>query len=459
MTTLAEPTTQTLDNALAHYYEDLCRVVAAVRADRPPQTADFVPAFELPELSPAFRAYFSPSQMAGVQLGTYRGVRLMLLDLMRNKRTRTTKTLASLLMVARAVRHIQQTGEPVMLLTPSSANKATALRDAVLGALECALVGPDQLRIAVVVPEAARAKLWSSPLSTSPALAERNPVLVYPGTDRSAVKTLARATVDRHAATLHALTGMRLWYSLDIDNYRTADAVRAFFERDFIPPQPGRTRLHAHAVSSAYGLLGHHLGDTFARDGGGDDPRYFLVQHLDTPDMVLSLYFGSTSRENLPEYTHDPATGLYHQSADPHFPTATHDPDEIVDPTFYTHQPPTSAQMNGLIRAAGGGGVVVSLHECLSRYPEIRQLLGPAGVYLPADPRLLREWSLVMCVTGVLNGIDRGLVTEDEVLLHGSGCYSADQYTPVPEQALHRVTGECDVTRAIFHAALSDHCR
>jgi hypothetical protein len=460
MTTVTRPAIGVATATLLDYYDEVQRVCAAVRRARTGAVGDgdFVPPFELPPLSAAWNGYFSAAELGCTPLGSYGGVRLALLDLMRNPRTRTTKTLASLLMVARAVHHIQRTGERIMILTPSSANKATALRDAVLRAIEAGLVTPDQLRIAVVVPEASRAKLWSSPLATDPELAQRNPVMVYAGPDRSAVKTIARSVVDSHAAALHSLTGLRLWYSLDIDNYRTADATRALFERDHLAAEPGVTRLHAHAVSSAYGLLGHHLGHTMAGVDAAD-PRYFLVQHLDTPDMVLSLHFGSTSHKNIPVYRPDPDTGLYTQDSDPRFPATTFDPGEVLDPTFYTRQPPTSAQMNALIGRGGGGGVVVSLHECLVRYPRLRALLAPAGVRLPADPRQLREWSLVMCATGVLNAIDRGLITDDEVLLHGSGCYAAGDYTPLPPEATHAVQTPCDVRQALFYAALVGSCR
>lgn len=444
-----------LPNALSHYYEDIRLAAAAVRADRPADgDGAFSPSFELPPITAELRQYLAPSELAFAHLGEYRGVRLALLDLMRNPRTRTTKTLASLLMVARAVHHIQRTGQRIMILTPSSANKATALRDAVLRAVECGLVTPDQLRIVVVVPEAARAKLWSSALSDDPRLRQRNPVLVFPGADRVGVKTLAKAVADKHGDMLHALTGFRLWYSLDIDNYRVADAARAFFERDVAPVEPGVRRLHAHAVSSAYGLLGHHLGHVVS--AAQPPPRYFLVQHLDTPDMVLSLHFGSTDRTFLPRYTADPETGLYQQSTDPRFPYAVHDPSEVLDSTFYTHAPPTSARMNELIHSAGGGGVVVSLHECLERYPYVRRLLAESGPTLPADPRELREWSLLMAFTGVLNAIDRGLITDDEVVVHASGSYSSQDFVPVPPDATRRVETTCDVRQAVYYAALVD---
>ncbi|HEX9236707.1 MAG TPA: DUF6002 family protein, partial [Actinomycetota bacterium] len=57
------------------------------------------------------------------------------------------------------------------------------------------------------------------------------------------------------------------------------------------------------------------------------------------------------------------------------------------------------------------------------------------------DPGRLREWALVMCMTGVLNGIDRGLIPEGaDVVVHGSGSYGDGDYEPV--DLLHTVAIE-----------------
>jgi hypothetical protein len=448
------PATVRVQHALTRYYDDIGRIAQAVRAGRVP-AAGFEPPFDLPPLTDPLRRYFAASDVEIGWLGRYRGVDLALLNLMCNPATKTTKTPASLLMVARAVAHIRRTGERIMILTPSSANKATALRDAVLRAVEYRLVSRDELRITVVVPAAARAKLWSSALATDPGLRARNPVLVYAGPERSAVKQLAQQAAESAAGALWRAARTRLWYSLDLDNYRMADALRAFVEQDAAAPDPGRSRLHAHAVSSAYGLLGHHLGSTLVAPGRR--PRYFLVQHLDTPDMVLSLLYGSADHRLLPRYRHDSRTGLYRQSASPHFPAATENPGEVIDSTFYTRAPVTAPRMNELIRAGGGGGIVVSRHECLARYDEVGTLLAGAGVRLPAEPARLREWSLLMALTGVLTGIDRGLVTEDEVVVHGSGCYSLDDFDPVPAGAMQPAADAADVSRALLGAAMADN--
>ncbi|WBO61756.1 DUF6002 family protein [Streptomyces camelliae] len=84
----------------------------------------------------------------------------------------------------------------------------------------------------------------------------------------------------------------------------------------------------------------------------------------------------------------------------PHFPATTYDPDEHLDPTLYTRRPVTSARMDPVIAAQGGGGIVVSLQECITRYGQVRALLSDAYLALSADPCRLREWSLVMAMTG-----------------------------------------------------------
>ncbi|WP_086563296.1 DUF6002 family protein [Streptomyces africanus] len=406
----------------------------------------FAPPFELPAPSAALNEFFSVADPRFAELGMVGRSRLVLLDLMGNPATRTVKTLASLVIVARAVLHTERTGEPVMIVTPSSANKATALRDAVLRAYRTGLSNPDRLRIVSVVPESARSKLWASALSEDTALAARNPLCVLaPG--GPGVKPLTKQVADSTAQALAARTGFRLWHTLDLNNYKCSDAVRAFAERAELPQAPGVTRAHAHAVSSAFGLLGHHFGTTLLPETSAR-PQYFLVQHMATPDMVLSLY-----DMTAPQYRFDPTTGLHRQDEDPHYPGATFDPAENLEPTFYTRSPATSPAMNELIRTHGGGGVVVSLHECLSRYGEIRALLAGTDIDLPFDPRELREWSLVMALTGVLVGIERGLLDTDEVVVHGSGSYAVQDFTPIADGRLCAVSGAGQLRQVLFDAA------
>lgn len=437
-----------LDNAIAHYYD---RIQSALDHVRDRRTGDDgAPEQRLPQLDDGTKGFFSASGLASVVLGTHHGVRLTLLDLMRNPGTRTTKTFASLVIVARAVRHIRGTGERLMLLTPSSANKATALRDAVLRAVDAGLVTRDQLRVACVVPRESVAKVWHSRLAADPGLRERNPVVVHDGSG-AAVKALAQEGAESCAAELRRVAGVRIWHTLDLDNYRAADTVRAFYEAEFLPLPDGRIRWHSHAVSSAFGLFGHHLGTRLLAAGPGardDPPGYLLVQHLRTPDMVQDLYAGAAS----PSYQRHPVSGLFVQNATPVFPAAAFDPRESIDPTFYTEKPATAPRMSALIREQGGSGIVVSLHECLGRYAQVRALVAQADVHLPADPRKLREWSLVMVVTGTLLAVERGLVRADEVVLHGSGSYDADDYTPLAPEAL-RPAGRLSDLADVLHKA------
>jgi len=239
---------------------------------------------------------------------------------------------------------------------------------------------------------------------------------------------------------------------MSLDNYRVADTARAFFENEFCPPEPGVPRIHAHAVSSAFGLLGHSFGHELTALRDSPPSRYFLVQHLGTPDMVLSLYTDHVRDEDRPRYARDPATGLFHQAGNDHFPQVTADPYERLDGTFYTRRPATSAEMNALIRRQGGGGIVVSGHECAQRHPEIRGRLAGAGVPFPRLFEDLRERSLSMAMTGVLNGIDRGIISEPEVVLHGSGSYCAGDFRPLPRDRTTPVRTADDLSAVLFGA-------
>ncbi|MEU5052093.1 DUF6002 family protein [Streptomyces sp. NPDC021096] len=469
-TTHPSPIRLTRDNAIAHYYQGLELAAATIRAERAERAGQgkglqesFSPAFTLPPLTPELTAYFGTSGMSMQDLATHRGRRLLFLDLMGNPGTLTTKTFASLVMVARAVEHIRTTGERILILTPTSGNKGTALRDAVARAHAHGLVGADQLRIVTVVPRQSLTKLRESALSTDEDARRANPVALADVDSPAAVKDLASqaAALARQAGLEEG--GWRLWYSLDLDNYRLADAARAFVEADAFPVEAdGAPRLHAHAVSSAYGLLGYHLGHrtlTSQTVPGlpvpARHPGFFLIQQLATPDMVLSLLKGSPAHELLPPYALDPTTGLYHRGDDDGaFPAVTHDPHEQIDPTFYTRAPVTSAQVNELIGRHGGGGIVVSLHECLAFYPRLRRLLAPLGHELPADPRDLREWSLVKAVTGVHLAIERDLVPEHaEIVIHGSGLYTDRLLAPLPQAHTTAVSTAGDVSRLLLAAA------
>ncbi len=454
-----------IENALAHYYEHvqeaLYRLLGRPGDRGAPGSgtasgSEFTPGTTLPDLTDAVRNFLAVSDIRHAPMPAYRDKQLALLDLTGNSATMTTKTFASLLIVARAVRFIRKTGQRVTIITPSSANKAIALRDAVLRAITAGLVTPSELNVVVIVPAGSVPKLRSSQLLTDPQLRALNPIAVYHGEQPGAVKALARAVVDHHGEELASSADTRLWYTLQIENYLAADTVRALSEAEHFAPAPTVPRLHAHAVSSAYGLLGHAFGRTVLPQALRRDslsPRYFLVQHLGAPDMVLNLYHDSCDPSLGPRYAYDAATGLYRQNQDQRFPQVTFDPAENLDSTFYTRNPPTCERMSSLIHADGGGGIVVSLAECLERYGQVRALLGEAGVALPADPRSLREWSLVMAVTGILNAVDRGLVPEDDILVHGSGCYGVGDFTPVPDSALWSVADAASLRDVVFKAS------
>jgi len=432
-------------NLILDYYDRLPAVIARCVDDPAPvkDPAAFSPGFLLPEVDSAVREFFGAAQAAWTPLADLDGGRLTMLDLTRNPGTHTTKTLASLLIVARAVEYIRRTGEPIVIFSPTSANKGTALRDAVFRAYACGLATPDQLRIAIVVPAGCRAKLRGG----SPT--DRNPVFVYAGEQPEYVKALGRQFADAYTGKMAA----NLWFSLELRNYLIADAARAFFEHDADPTPGAPRRTHAHAVSSAFGLLGYNVGRDLLEESGAahadDRPGFLLVQHLGTPDMVLSLLHGDFDRSRMPAYRRD--GWLWAQDADPHFPAVTADPQEVLDPTFYTHRPATSPAMNELIRRHGGTGIVVSLHECIERYPRIAELMSTTDRPLPADLRNLREWSIVMAMTGVFNAMDRGLIDRaGDVVVHGTGLYHTADYPPIEAADMIAVQAPDDIARVLL---------
>lgn len=445
-----------LANLLVDYYDRMPEATAACAgaADLGPVTdpGAFSPGFALPELDERVRAFLDAATAGWHGIGTYRGHRLSLLDLTGNPGTGTTKTFASLVIVARAVEYIRRTGEPVVIFSPTSANKGTALRDAVLRAIDARLVTQEQLRVVVLAPRSCQAKLRASRLSDDERLRELNPLLLYGGDEPEQVKALGRQFVDEHAARFDA----NLWFSLELRNYLVADTARAFFEQRADPTDAAGAapRLHAHAVSSAFGLLGYHKGRDVLEARGeasvASRPASLLVQHSATADMVINLRHGDFDRGHLPRYQHDPVTGLHTQSSDPRFPQVTYDPDEVLDPTFYTRRPATSPAMNDLIARFGGDGIVVSLAECVERYPRVRSLLAGTGCALPADFRTLREWSVVMAMTGVFNAIDRDLVEPGrDIVVHGTGVYADHHYQPLPASAMTPVATVADIAGAV----------
>lgn len=427
-------------------------------AEREPVTDDpaaFSPGFALPDLDAGVRHFLAAATAQWRQLGEYREHRLKLLDLTGNPGTHTTKTFASLLIVARAVEYIRRTGEPIMIFSPTSANKGVALRDAVLRAIDAGLVEPEQLRIVVLAPRACEGKLWASRMSTDERLRALNPLLLYGGSQPEDVKRLGRRFADECAATMRRAHGTNLWYSLELRNYLVADTARAFFEHRADPTDGAPPRLHAHAVSSAFGLLGYHRGRDVLEELGmadrGSRPASLLVQHLGTPDMVINLRHGDFDGQHRPDYLPDPERGWFRQDTDARFPAVTFDPFEVLDPTFYTRNPATSPAMNQLIATFGGDGIVVSLAECVDRYALLRGLLAGTGCELPADLRTLREWSLVMAMTGVCNAIDRGLIDSGrDVVVHGSGSYGTANFQPIHPSAVTPVLTIEDVAGAVL---------
>jgi len=99
-------------NLLIDFYDRLSAVIAHIVPD-PSPVADpvrFSPGFALPDLDDGLRDYLAVAGARWVPLGEYAGHPFTMLDLTANPGTQTTKTYASLLIVARAVEHIRRTG-------------------------------------------------------------------------------------------------------------------------------------------------------------------------------------------------------------------------------------------------------------------------------------------------------------------------------------------------------------
>jgi hypothetical protein len=238
-------------NSLSFYYQQLLVASKCIDTTWATTSSWFEPSWEIPNLGPELDDFFSVSGISAGELGEYRGRRLHFLDLTENPGTRTTKTFGSSVIVARAVRHTELTGEPVLLVTPSAANKAVALRNAVLRAYQVGLSDPGRLRVVTVVPASSLPKLWASDLDADPALRAANPMGVYSGPEREHVKNITTAAIDELTSQTPLLGGFRVWYTLNPKNYMVADFIRALFEYEYFPPTG--ERWHTHAVSSAYG--------------------------------------------------------------------------------------------------------------------------------------------------------------------------------------------------------------
>jgi hypothetical protein len=432
------------ESTIVRYYKQLALIFLKIGIE---PSQGFAPAFELPELTDSLRNFFVCGNMSCASMDTYGGKNLYFLNLMLNPDTQTTKTIPSLLMIARAIAHIQKTGEKILIVTPSSGNKAIALRNAVERALEYKLVTDDQLRILTLTPEVGMYKLRESSLTNNRRLLALNPIGICTHPNPEDLKSTAQSFVMNNSEDLWEQKGLRVWYTLDINNYKVADALRALCCHDSFPE---KQFAHAHAVSSAYGLLGFDFGHSLLKERGNviHDPQYFLVQHLQTHAMVQNV-IGEEKFKN-PVYTKNDTTGLFEQSDNPYYPFHTNAVDECIDPTFYTRNPATNETMSAIIRKNGGGGIVISKHECLQRYAEIQSLLHTVGLTLPDNPEELHEWSLVMAMTGILTGIDRGLISEDDIMIHGSGCYSNNDYVGIGKEKVFYVKNTNDMRALIY---------
>ena len=121
----------------------------------------------------------------------YKDYSIELLNLMSDPSTNTTKTFPTLLTVAKLIHHIEKTGETVIILTPSSGNKATAFRAAVEKAIEKKLVAAEKLRTITLIPRESVSKFRASKLYNDKKLNKLNPVFIYSGDESDDVKKIA----------------------------------------------------------------------------------------------------------------------------------------------------------------------------------------------------------------------------------------------------------------------------
>jgi hypothetical protein len=397
------------------------------------------PAFVPPQTEGAWLEYFSASAIA---IRTIEPLGLNVLDMTQNPGTRTTKTIGSLLIVARAISHYEQTGERIALLTPSSGNKVTALRDAVCRAYRLSLATTDTLRIISVVPSESAFKVRHCVISDDPGTSSRNPIFVRRCEPADLVREEAQAVQNEYGDAIRRRYGWRLWNTSDAANYAHGDCVRAFLEDEFLPSRSSG-RWHVHAVSSGFGLLGYNVGYDLLVKPRSPHASFLLVQQLATPALVLAV-----SASEPPAYQQ--RNGGFAQSTHLRFPGIVTNPHEVVDPTFYARQPKTLAAVREVIRRHGGDGIVVSKKECMARFAYVRDCLMSVGFAVPADPHELREWSTVMAFTGLLLANERGLIPGDaEIVLHATGLYTDSVLRPAAATDLISVSNARELARQI----------
>lgn len=435
-------------------YEGL-RVAARYLRERR-RDAEPVVSFQLPELDNQIADYLGvPMRWSELAVPEWSG-RTFLLDLTSDPNTRTTKIFASLLIVLRAVHYVRRTGKRLMLLTPSSGNKAVGLREAVGRAYAHGLVDPSQLRIAVLIPGQSSRKLRVSRSIDDSPHAQFAPVLLGQQMSPAIVKQVCADVASAWSeSSRHDTCGWTLWNTLDIDNYKLADVGRAFAEARFRSPSDAEDRWHAHAVSSAYGLLGYSLGVNLLQSGMYpqlDAPRrhpgLFIVQHMATSDMVRSVTL-AMKQQTPPNYKWNPDTAAWEQGDSLEFPPSVEDLNESIDVTFYTSAPPTRSEFDGLVRQHGGGGIVVSKSECERELERTSARLAQS-LTMTGDGSTLAEWSLAKVFTGVELGRQRGLIPEEkDVVIHASGYYTDDMLPPFGEQGMRIAASAVDVDAAL----------
>src|SRR2546423_14831227 len=109
-----------IEAPLLSYYPILRLVAELITLRRQGRSEDqFVPAFALPVLDRELARFLQQPSIGLADLTSHRGRRVVLLDLMRDPGTPTTKTPPSTPMVLRALNHLRSTAGPALTRTPT----------------------------------------------------------------------------------------------------------------------------------------------------------------------------------------------------------------------------------------------------------------------------------------------------------------------------------------------------
>jgi len=177
-----------VNNPLLRYYKGIQLAEKLVQKQKDLNNPEEVCFLKLPEITEKYIKFFEHSSVSRSNILVYKDHSIELLNLMSDHSTNTTKTFPTLLTVAKLIHHIEKTGETVIILTPSSGNKATAFRAAVEKAIEQKLVAAEKLRTITLIPRESVSKFRASKLYNDEKLNKLNPVFILSGNKSDDVK-------------------------------------------------------------------------------------------------------------------------------------------------------------------------------------------------------------------------------------------------------------------------------